>query len=231
MIEIYPNSAALAATAARTVAARLAEGLTLRGQASLVATGGRSPGPVYDRLRRTPLDWARVVTTLSDERFVPPQSADSNEHLVRERLLQDEAAQAAFVGLWSGAATAEAAAQAAEPAVRALAPFDVLLLGMGEDGHIASLLPGSPVFAQAMDLACPYYVLGASAPVGSPPRPRITLTLKALLDSRAILLLIAGDAKREVIERAQAGADLPVRGVLNQDRVPLRILWSPTHEG
>jgi 6-phosphogluconolactonase len=63
---------------------------------------------------------------------------------------------------------------------------------------------------------------------GSPPVARITLTLSALLQSRAIFLLIAGEAKRQVIDRAQAGADLPVRAILNQDHVPVRIFWAPS---
>jgi 6-phosphogluconolactonase len=73
-------------------------------------------------------------------------------------------------------------------------------------------------------------VLGDAEPVGAPPTPRITLTLRALLEARAILLLIAGDAKREVAAQALAGADLPVRAVLAQDRVPVRVLWSPRHD-
>jgi 6-phosphogluconolactonase len=101
------------------------------------------------------------------------------------------------------------------------------MLGMGEDGHIASLIPGSPVLALGMDPDGAALTAESPPGFGSPPVARITLTLAALLQSRAIFLLIAGEAKRQVIEAAQAGADLPVRAILMQDRVPVRTLWTP----
>lgn len=230
MIEAFATTAALAEAATHEVERRLAHGVAHRGRASLVATGGRSPGPVYDRLKDAPIDWPRVVVTLSDDRFVPPDSADSNARLVRERLLSGAAGRAAFVPLTRGE-TPQAAAAAAEPALRALAPFDLVMLGMGEDGHVASLIPGSPFLPDGLDPAAPTYLIGTAEAVGQPALPRITLTLRALLEAHAILLLIAGDAKREVVAQALAGADLPVRAVLAQDRVPVRVLWSPRHEG
>lgn len=226
-IEAYKNATGLADAAAAAVTAGLTEGLRQRGRATLVATGGRSPGPVYDRLADDALDWARVVVTLSDERFVPPTSEHSNARLVRERLLTGARARAAFVPLWAAAPSEEAAARAAEPALRAMAPYDVVMLGMGEDGHVASLIPGSPVLPQAMDPASDRVCMGVPAGFGSPPLARITLTLAALLQARAILVLISGAVKRQVLESAAAGADLPVRALLVQGRVPVRVLWSP----
>jgi 6-phosphogluconolactonase len=221
MIETYPNVAAQAETAAYEVARALRDGLRNHGRASLVATGGRSPGPVYDRLRNEGLDWARVVVTLSDERCVPQDDPASNAGLVRRRLLQGEAAKAHLLPLWP----------APDPeALRALSPFDAMLLGMGEDGHIASLLPGDPALAAGLDPASPVLVAPVPEGLGAPPLARVTLTLSALLSTRAVFLLIAGEAKREVIARAQAGEDLPVRALIDQTRVPVRILWCPTHE-
>ena len=217
-IETFATGAALADAAAAAVVARLTDGLTAHGRASLVATGGRSPGPVYDRLSITGLDWAHVAVTLSDERQVDAESPNSNARLLRERLFVGPAAAAQFLPL----------TDYAEPALRKLMPFDAVILGMGDDGHVASLIPGSPVMAHAAGPA-----LTAESPqgFGSPPVPRISLTFAALLQSRAIFLLIAGEAKREVIDKAQAGADLPVRTLLAQDRVPVRILWAPNFEG
>jgi len=229
MLEMFPDSDAAAQAAADGVAEALSAAIATRGKATLVATGGRSPGPVYDRLRAAKLDWSRVSVTLSDERFVPPSSPDSNAGLLQRRLFSGPPAAAAFVPLWSDVATSDLAAAAADPAVAALAPFDVVMLGMGEDGHIASLLPGAAFLPAAMDLSRPAAAMGVPAGVGSPPMPRITLTLKALLESRAIFLLIAGEVKRDVVARAAAGADLPVRGILAQDRVPVRVLWAPSH--
>ena len=221
MIETFATPEALADEAARAVAAELAAGLASRGHAALVATGGRSPGPVYDRLRDADLDWAHVAVTLSDERQVDADSPNANARQLRERLLQGRAAAAQFLPL----------TDYAEPALRALMPFDAVLLGMGEDGHVASLIPGSPVLAEAMDPHGPRLTAESPQGFGSPPVPRITLTLSALLASRGIFLLIAGEAKRQVIDRALAGADLPVGAILAQDRVPVRILWAPQHEG
>jgi 6-phosphogluconolactonase len=207
----------MADAVAHAVAAQLSQGLKTHGRAGLVATGGRSPGPVYDRLRDADLDWARVVVTLSDERHVDVDSPNANVRQLRERLFVGEAAKAHYLPL----------TDYAEPALKALMPFDAVMLGMGEDGHIASLIPGSPVLAEAMDPENKALVAESPAGFGSPPLARITLTLAALLQSRAIFLLIAGEAKRQVFEDALAGADLPVRAILAQDRVPVRAFWIP----
>lgn len=217
MPEVFASSSALADAAAEAIGARLSSGLAARGRAALVATGGRSPGPVYDRLSRLPLDWAHVAVTLSDERAVDVDSPHSNARLLRERLFVGEAAKARFLPL----------SDYAEPALAKLMPFDAVMLGMGEDGHVASLIPGSPVLAQGMDPQGRALIAESPAGFGQPPLPRVTLTVAALLRSRAIFLLIAGEAKRQVILRAQGGEDLPVRAILAQTTVPVRILWTP----
>ncbi|HSV02625.1 MAG TPA: 6-phosphogluconolactonase [Phenylobacterium sp.] len=222
MIETYANAHALAEAAAKAVAARLETGLRTRPRATLVATGGRSPGMTYDRLGATGLlDWARVVVTLSDERCVAADAPESNARLVRERLLAGQAAKAHLVPLWPKPDAA---------ALRALLPFDAVMLGMGEDGHVASLIPGDPGLAQAMDPRAGTLLADVPEGLGSPPLARVTLTLSALLASRAIFLLIAGGAKREVVERALAGEDLPVGRILVQEQVPVRVLWGPSFE-
>jgi len=209
----------MATAAAQAVAAQLSAGLAARGRASLVATGGRAPGPVYDLLKDVDLDWSHVAVTLSDERQVDVDSPNANLRQLRERLFVGPAAKARYLPL----------TDYAEPALKLLMPFDAVLLGMGEDGHVASLIPGSPVMAEAMDPAGKALVAESPTGFGSPPVARITLTLAALLQSRAIFLLIAGKAKRQVISDAQAGADLPVRAILDQDRVPVRVLWTPDY--
>jgi 6-phosphogluconolactonase len=217
MLEVYASQTELAEAAADAIEAALQGALDARGRATLVGTGGRSPGPVYDRLSQAPLDWAHVAVTLSDERHVDADSPNSNGRLLRERLLVGPAAKAQYLPL----------TDYAEPALAKLLPFDAVILGMGEDGHIASLIPGSPVMAHAMDPAGQALTAESPQGFGSPPVPRITLTLSALLQSRGIFLLVAGKAKRQVIAQAEAGTDLPVRAILNQDRVPVRIFWTP----
>jgi 6-phosphogluconolactonase len=216
MIETYPTADALAEAASRAVSGCLSEALQLRGRAGLVATGGRSPGLVYDRLADADVDWNRVIVTLSDERCVEPDDPASNAKLVRERLGQGGGRRAHLLALWPEPQPA---------ALAALLPFDAVMLGMGEDGHIASLIPGDPGLEDGLttsDLTRP-----VPAGLGKPPVARITLTLRALVDARAIFLLIAGEIKRGVVQRALAGEDLPVGRLISQSRAPIRIFWTP----
>ena len=217
MIETFPNADALADAAAAAIGDLLAVALGAQGRAALVATGGRSPGPIYDRLSAaTAFDWTRVVVTLSDERCLEPDDLASNARLVRERLLTSAGAKAHLLSLWPEPEPA---------ALAALQPFDVVMLGMGEDGHIASLIPGDPGLEAAMTTADLTRLVPEG--LGKPPVARITLTLSALLNARAIFLLIAGEAKRGVIERALAGEDLPVGRLISQSKAPIRIFWTP----
>jgi 6-phosphogluconolactonase len=225
MIEPFESPDALAREAADATLAALSAAIADKGAATFVATGGRSPGPVYDQLAQRSFDWAKVSVTLSDERFVPPTDPNSNERLVRERLLVGQAAPARFTPLYRpGAADESASAALAEPEVRALAPFDAQVLGMGDDGHIASLIPGSPVLAAGLDPAASRWVIGVPGGVGSPPVARISLTLPALLQARLTLVLIAGAAKREIVENRRG---LPVHALMEQAKAPVRVLWTP----
>ena len=216
MIESYPDPEALADAAAQAIATDLAIAIASRGVASLVATGGRAPGPIYDRLGAADLNWTRITVTLSDDRCVGVDHPDSNARLVRTRLLQGLAASATFLPLWPTPDPAK---------LRALTPFDVVMLGMGEDGHVASLIPGDPGLEDGLTTSD--LTRDVPAGLGRPPLARITLSLSALSDARAIFLLIAGTAKREVITRALAGQDLPVGRLIVQAGVRLRILWTP----
>ena len=216
MLRSCPNADDLADIAAQAIGTALSLAIAARGTASLVATGGRSPGAIYDRLSVADLDWARIIITLSDDRCVDDRHPDSNARLVRSRLLQGTALKARFLPLWPapGAAT-----------VQALLPFDAVMLGMGEDGHIASLIPGDPGLEDGLTILNP--IRQVPAGLGTPPLARITLTLTAILNARTIFLLIAGTAKREVIERAMAGEDLPVGRLIAQAGERLSIFWTP----
>ena len=229
MIETFDDGATLAAAATGAVVAALEAGLRAHGSASLAATGGRSPGPIYDALSVIPLDWARVHVTLTDERWVDPTSPDSNERLVRERLLQGRAADARFIGLHGHDATPEAAAAHATAQVAALPALDAVLLGMGEDGHVASLFPGSPALDLGLDPKAPACIAVPQGQGGSAPaQARLSLTIRPLTNAAQVLILISGDEKRRVMERALAGGDprqLPVCAVL-QAAPAVRILWT-----
>jgi 6-phosphogluconolactonase len=181
-LETFPTTEAAAQAAADAIVAQL----TPPGPKRLVVTGGRTPGPVYDRLAKTDLDWSRITVTLSDERFVGTDSPDSNERLVRERLLQHNAAKATFVPIKGDGPTPAADARAVEPALRGLVPFDATLLGMGDDGHIASLFPSTPGVAALLDPKGAHYAVGVEVPGLAHFVPRISLTGRALLDSKLI---------------------------------------------
>jgi 6-phosphogluconolactonase len=223
-IEVYPDAEQAAVAAATAVADWLAAGLDENGRASFVGTGGSSPGPVYDLLATLPLPWGQVSVTLSDERWVPPTSPDSNARQLRERLLVGEAAGAMFVPLWSGAATAEDAAEAAELAVADLFPADVVLLGMGPDGHFASLFPGSPVLEEGLDPLGGSFVIAVPTGDPAPTVERISLTLYALKQAYLTIVLISGEAKRRIIEDRD---DLPIHALFRAADMPVRVIWSP----
>jgi 6-phosphogluconolactonase len=225
MIEARADRSEASRAAAEAIADWLAAGLAEDDRASFVATGGTSPGEVYDLLSTLPLPWEHISVTLSDERWVSPESPESNERLLRERLLVGEAAKANFVPLWSDAPTAEDAAEVAEAVVADLLPADVVLLGMGEDGHIASLFPGSPVLEEGLDPLGGSLVIAAPKGEPAPPQDRLSLTLYALRQSYLVIVLISGAAKRRVIEE---GEGLPIHALLDAvGETPVRIIWSP----
>lgn len=223
-LEAYDTAEEAALAAAEAIADWLAAGLAENDRASFVATGGSTPGPVYDLLATLPLPWEQISVTLSDERWVPPDHPDSNERLLRERLLVGEAANANVVPLWSDAATPEDAAEAAEIALVDLLPADVVLLGMGEDGHIASLFPGSPVLEEGLDPFGGSLVIAVPTGDPAPSIERISLTLYALKQAFLILVLIRGEAKRRIVEDRD---DRPIHALFRASDMPVRVIWSP----
>jgi 6-phosphogluconolactonase len=228
MIEVFQDAAALNEAAAGAVVSALETGVRLNGTASLVATGGRAPGPVYDLMSLAPLDWKRVRITLSDERWVDESSPDSNARLVRERLLRNRAAEAVFHPLRDGEPDPETAARHASALFRSWPPLDVVMLGMGEDGHVASLFPGSPALALGLDPAAPACIAVPAGEGRPPPQARLSLTIRGLVTAGLVVILASGEAKRAVLERALQGGDpreLPVRAVLQSAR-SVRILWT-----
>jgi 6-phosphogluconolactonase len=227
--ERYSDMAALAEALAADVAQTLARAAAARGSASLVVSGGRTPVRFFERLRTQPIEWRRVCIALADERWVDPSDPGSNEKMVRETLLKDRAAEARFAGLKNAAPSPDLGAVSAwETFARIPRPFDIMMLGMGDDGHTASLFPQSPNLRVALDPTAAAGCVGMRAP--SAPQPRLSLNLSAILDSRRIILLLEGEAKLKTYQAASGPGPveaMPVRAVLRQTRVPVEVFWSP----
>ncbi|TBU98951.1 6-phosphogluconolactonase [Stutzerimonas kirkiae] len=214
---------------ARVLAEHVAKALDFAvqtyGQANLVVSGGRSPTGFFEVLSGQALDWSRVQVCLADERWVAPESPQSNEGLVRRHLLRNAAAQARLIGLYHPAATLEQAASQASQALSVLEQgIDVLVLGMGDDGHVASLFADSPLLEQALSEDCQEYCLPMLAP--QEPYQRISMTYPLLASARLQCLAIQGQAKLETLRQALLADALrmPVRAFMH---APLEIYWCP----
>ena len=225
----YADMETLSRELATQLAASLKAAIAARGLASLVVSGGRSPVKLFEMLRTQTLDWGRVCVALADERWATPEDAASNEHLVRNVLPKDQAAAARFHGLKNAAPTPDLGAVSAwETFARVPRPFDAVILGMGDDGHTASLFPGSPNLPRALNQAAVAGCVGMWAPQA--PQPRLSLNLTALLDSRRVVVLIAGEAKWNTLTAAKKEGpvqDMPIRALLRQTRTPVEVMWSP----
>jgi len=225
---------ALPAALAHDIATRLQAAIDARGQALLVVSGGKSPIALFQALRVLPIPWNKVTITLADERCVPNSHSDSNANLVRTHLLQGLATAALLVPMipdGQALTTPARLAAYATHALRTLGDADVLVLGMGTDGHTASLFPDAPNLPLAMDLmqspAC--VAIDLLHPPANAPYARITQNLSMLLTARHIVLPIIGEDKQAVLTRAQTAPimALPVSKLLHQDRAPLT-LWLAT---
>ena len=219
----------LATALAESLGEDLKRAVAERGEASLVVSGGSTPLPLFHALSHTALPWQNVWITLADERWVDPTDNASNERLVRTHLLQQAAAAAHFVPMKTAASTPEEGEVECEARIAKMPrPFDVVVLGMGGDGHTASLFPDAPYLAEALDPASERTCL-AMRPV-SASQPRMTLTLAALLHSRRTVIHITGNEKWDVYRRALAPGpmdELPIRAVLERGPEPLDVYWSP----
>lgn len=219
---------------ANDIAQRLQSAIQSRGKAVLSVSGGKSPVAMFEALRVHTIDWSKVTITLVDERCVPSTHPDSNAHLVKTHLLQDAAQAATFVPMVTvGIDMADAPQQAAwaSEQLQTATPADVLVLGMGADGHTASLFPDAPNLMEALDLHNKQTCVGIklAPPPANAPYARVTQTLANLLTARHIILPISGDDKRATLQRAwtDVQSELPVSHVLHQTMAPVA-LWIAT---
>jgi len=213
---------------ANNVADILSKAITTRGKASLAVSGGSTPKGFFKKLSQIDIPWKSVTITLADERWVDINNEASNTRLVHENLLQNNAQQAKFFHLKQGDELCESTLTDLNlAATSALLPLDVLILGMGEDGHTASLFPCSEQIEQGLSLdnnAALMKVLPKTAP-----HQRITFTFSHLIQSKNIILHIVGEGKQRVLAEANTGNNLremPIRAFLQNPDVNTQVYWA-----
>ncbi|MBZ9908034.1 6-phosphogluconolactonase [Mesorhizobium sp. BR115XR7A] len=223
----FPDRPQLASALAGRVADTLTKAIAGRGTALLAVSGGTTPAKFFAALSAAPIAWDKVIVTLVDERFVPASSPRSNAGLVAANLLQNAAKAARFVPLYHEAVGIEDAAASDDAALRSLPwPLDVVILGMGPDGHTASFFPDADDLPKLLDPASDRIILPVHA--ASAGEPRLTLTLARIIDAGFIALHIEGEDKRTAFDGAAAsGPRKPIRAVLDASPKPVEVFWAP----
>lgn len=229
-LETLPTTDAWANTIAGRIEETLGAAVIANGSAMFAGSGGSTPSPIYQRLARAEIGWDRVSATLVDERYVPETSPDSNARLLKETLLQGPAASARLIPLYHPEVTVDrAAAVAAHRLAEAGGRFDAVLLGMGEDGHICSMFPGSPTLKTLLSPSLKPTVLGV--PPGrdgaAPSLERLSINLPYLMNAGRVILALKSAAKRSVFEReAQGDPAIQPIAALIAAKVPLEVVWT-----
>lgn len=225
---LFDDPATMAFRVADDVQSIIQAAIEARGSAIIALPGGKTPMPVFAELARRRPDWSLVTLLPTDDRIVPPGDPLSNAGLIRSHFLDTGAK---LLTLFDAGDGADDAGRSADTRLQTLRwPMDLVWLGMGEDGHTASILPG-PDFDAALDgptgrLACG--VTPDPLPVEAPVA-RVTLTRAALVSTRSLILTITGEKKRSVAEQAineGSSSSFAIGRVLASARVPIEIYWS-----
>ncbi len=204
-MQVFSDRTEVSEALADHIQSRLKEELAVKERVLFVASGGTSPVQCFDLLSGRDLAWERVTVSLSDERCVPADHPESNEKLVRDHMLRDKASETGFLS-------------PEDDALAALMPAACTLLGMGEDGHFASLFPDSDQLEQG--LTSNSQAVRVVTP--SSEFERISMTLPTLLNSKDIVLLVFGEKKKQVLQNSQG---LPIEHLLKA--ADIKIFWAP----
>ena len=212
----FADRQAVASALAQEISQRLDKAVSNNGNAVIAVSGGTTPRLFFNGLSCKSVEWPRVTVTLVDERCVPDDNERSNARLVKTHLVVNSAAAAKFVPLFNN-----------EAAAAKLGHFDAVVLGMGTDGHTASFFPGGDRLAEALDRSGAARIVAMRTPAAG--EPRLTFTLRALLDTEFIALHIEGEEKAHVLADAlQPGPveAMPIRAFLTVPE-PITVYWSP----
>ncbi|SER64329.1 6-phosphogluconolactonase [Nitrosomonas sp. Nm51] len=220
---VYTTIDALAQGFAGYAADILSAALIRQETVSLVVPGGSTPRAYLPVLAAQPLPWHRIAITLSDERWVDTGSKDSNERLIRTCLLRHLNAQPHFTGLKTPHGTPEAAVPEIQQRLSAMPqPFTLTVLGLGEDGHTASLFPGLKLH-EAAHSTTEQRCIAVYPPVA--PSPRVSLSLDTLAGSAHIAVAVTGKTKRQLLDRLEKNADpaIPLVWLLQRVQTPIAV--------
>ena len=227
-VGFYSNnsSESLAVDLSQNIGKILNESIKMKGRASLAVSGGNTPKPLFEELSLQDLDWSRVDLTLVDDRWVDSDHKDSNELLVKTYLIKNKAFNVNFVPLKNSAQSPKEGIALSESGLKNFElPFDLVILGMGSDGHTASLFPCSDELSAAMDLNTKNTLI-ATIPKTAP-YERISLTAKSIFDAKKVFLHLNGSSKLHTLEKAMIlgnSSKMPIYAFLEYG---LDIFWSP----
>lgn len=230
--KFFNSKEELTAALALDIEQRIVAGIIKDNRAVICVSGGSSPKPAYQHLSELPLAWEKVDVVMVDERWVEPSHDKSNETFIKQTLLQNEAEKANFLPMKNLQSSAFEGQAECENAFQALKqPFDITILGMGPDGHTASLFPHAQGLEKALstnNLVCAIEAIPSK--VTGDITQRMSLSLHGIKQSKVIKLLISGEEKLSVYKQAKLSGnveDMPLRAVLNQTDVEVQVYWTP----
>ena len=198
---------------AQSIAVTLQQGILRKGFATLVVSGGRSPLEIYSYLSQILIPWSKVTIILGDDRVLEESNIDSNDRLIKENLLINKAETATYISLLDSLQTP----------LKLELPFDVSLLGMGLDGHFASLFPELLGNNSLFNVDAPHEIYLSDTPLGNPFYKRITMNLSMLLDTHRCILLVSSKLKRDLLDKALRDNKLPLYYLINQQKIKIEL--------
>lgn len=224
----FKNKEELDLNLAKNVAAQLQQAIDLKGKASIAFSGGSTPKGFFKALSTIDIDWEKVTLTLADDRWLEESHENSNAKLIKENLMVNLAAKASFFSLTQQSdLTTDYLTTLTETANESILPLDVVILGMGEDGHTASIFPCSEQVEQGLDAQLPPMLM-KTVPTTAPYN-RITFNFPALINTTNLYLHIVGDSKINVLNKALADTntlEMPIRAFLQNDQKLCNVYWA-----